>query len=394
MVKDKQLYDLLGVNTDAGENEVKKAYRKAALKYHPDKPTGDTEKFKQISEAFDILTDSEKRKLYDNYGLEAARRGGLAPEDMQEEGGSGGGGFPGGFPGAGGGGGAGGTPFSFTSGGGGGPGGRTFRFSTNSGGGPPGGGFTPFSTNDAFNIFRNFTESGGLDEDDDLFSMFGGGGMRGGPRAAGGGGNGPRGGGRSGFFGAGGGMPGGMGGSPSPPPQSAPKQSIELKLPVSLEDLATGTTKKMKIKRKGSAGQEEKVLNISVKPGWKAGTKITFANEGDVQPDGSFQDVVFKIEEKPHETFTRNGNDLEQTLTLTLKEALLGYSKIVSTIDGRKIKIESVRPSSPGQEVRYPSHGMPLSKQPGQKGDLVIKIAVKFPATLTQEQKTAIEQAF
>lgn len=141
MVKDKQLYDLLGVATDANENEIKKAYRKAALKYHPDKPTGDTEKFKQISEAFDILSNSEKRQLYDNYGLEAARRGGLAPEDMQSGGGApgggGAGGFPGGFPGGFGGAagqGGGGTPFTFASGA---PGGKTFRFSTSGG---PGGG--------------------------------------------------------------------------------------------------------------------------------------------------------------------------------------------------------------------------------------------------------------
>lgn len=383
MVKDKQLYDLLGVATDANENEIKKAYRKAALKYHPDKPTGDTEKFKQISEAFDILSNSEKRQLYDNYGLEAARRGGLAPEDMQGEGGpgagGGAGGFPGGFPGFGvggqGQGQGGGTPFTFASGG---PGGKTFRFTTSGG---PGGGFTPFSTNDAFNIFRNFTESGGLDEDDDLFSMFGG--MRGGPR------------GRSAAAGNGGFSFGGpsMGQSPSPPPQQQ-KQAYQITLPVSLEDLAGGATKKMKIKRRGTAGQEEKILTINLKPGWKAGTKITYANEGDVQPDGSFQDVVFVIEEKPHETFKRNGNDLEQTVTLSLKEALCGYSKIVNTIDGKRIKIESSRPTSPGQEVRYPSHGMPISKQPGKRGDLVIKIQVQFPATLTPQQKQAIQQNF
>lgn len=386
MVKDKQLYDLLGVATDANENEIKKAYRKAALKYHPDKPTGDTEKFKQISEAFDILSNSEKRQLYDNYGLEAARRGGLAPEDMQSGGGApgggGAGGFPGGFPGGFGGAagqGGGGTPFTFASGA---PGGKTFRFSTSGG---PGGGFTPFSTNDAFNIFRNFTESGGLDEDDDLFSMFGG--MRGGPRGR------PAGNGTAGFnFGGPGGM-GGMGQSPSPPPPQQ-KQAYQITLPVSLEDLASGATKKMKIKRRGTAGQEEKILTINLKPGWKAGTKITFANEGDVQPDGSFQDVVFVVEEKPHETFKRNGNELEQTLTLSLKEALCGYSKVVNTIDGKRIKIESSRPTSPGQEVRYPSHGMPISKQPGKRGDLVIKVQVQFPATLTPQQKQAIEQNF
>lgn len=370
MVKDKKLYDLLGVSTDASEPEIKKAYRKAALKFHPDKPTGDTEKFKEISEAFDILSNSEKRQLYDQFGLEAARRGGVMPEEAAGGGAGGGaGGFPGGFA-------NGGNPFSFASGGPGG-GGKTFHFST---GGPGGGGFQQFTTDDAFNIFRNFQTSGGFEDDDPIFSLFGGGGRRGG--------------------GMGGGMPGGMpgmgggmfGSRSASPPQKPP--AAEIKVPVSLEDLATGTTKKLKIKRRGPAGQEEKIINLDIKPGWKAGTKITFANEGDMQPDGTSQDVVFVIDEKPNSTYTRNGNDLEMSLDLTLKEALTGFSKIVPTIDGKKIKIQSARPTQPGSSVSYPGHGMPISKQPGQKGNLKVNFKVHFPSELTAQQKQAVESAF
>ncbi|KAM9887660.1 hypothetical protein OXX79_013464, partial [Metschnikowia pulcherrima] len=105
MVKETKLYDLLGVSPSAGETEIKKAYRKAALKYHPDKPTGDTEKFKEISEAFDILSNEDKRQVYDDYGIEAAR--GNAPAGGNPFAGAGGGG--GGAPG-------GGTHFSFGAG--------------------------------------------------------------------------------------------------------------------------------------------------------------------------------------------------------------------------------------------------------------------------------------
>lgn len=66
MVKETKLYDLLGVSPSANEQELKKGYRKAALKYHPDKPTGDTEKFKEISEAFEILNDPQKGKYMIN----------------------------------------------------------------------------------------------------------------------------------------------------------------------------------------------------------------------------------------------------------------------------------------------------------------------------------------
>lgn len=360
MVKDKKLYDLLGVATDASEPELKKAYRKMALKFHPDKPTGNTEKFKEISEAYDILSDKDKRQLYDHYGLEAARRGGPMP-DPETAGAGAGASFPGGFPG--GAGGAGGFP------------GGTFHFSTGGGGNP----FHAFSTDDAFNIFSQFTQSEGLGSDDD--DMFGS--RRGSPFSS---------------FGMGGGTRFARGGagprqSPSPPPRE--KSTVTVKLPLSLEDLYSGVEKKMKIRRRNARGvSEEKILTIAVKPGWKAGTKITYPNEGDVKPDGSTQDVVFVVEEKPHARFRRKDNDLEMELKLGFKEALCGFSKIVETIDGKKLKIENINPISPGHVIKYPGFGMPISKQPGTKGDLLITIKVEFPTKLTESQKKAIETAF
>ncbi|KAG7666314.1 SIS1 [[Candida] subhashii] len=343
MVKETKLYDLLGVSPTASEQEIKKAYRKSALKYHPDKPTGDTEKFKEISEAFDILSNEDKRQVYDDYGLEAAR--GNAPA-----------GGAGGFSGFGGGG---------------------------------GGGFHPggFSQADAFNIF---SQMGGFGMGDDGFTFsssgFGGGSPFGG---FGGGGSG-FGGGSSGF--RSGGMPGGFGGGRSQPEPDV----VTMPLAVTLEDLYKGATKKMKINRKDPNGSKgSSILTVNIKPGWKAGTKINFTNEGDWQPEcGCRQTIQFVIEEKAHSTFKRDGNNLHMNLHLTFKESLCGFEKDVMTIDGRRIPMSRSQPVQPNTTTTYPGLGMPISKSPGQRGDLIITFKVDYPVSLTPEQKQAILHYF
>ncbi|CAH6719978.1 protein Sis1p [[Candida] jaroonii] len=334
MVRETKLYDLLGVSPSASDTEIKKAYRKQALKYHPDKPTGDTEKFKEISEAFDILSNGDKRQVYDDYGLEAAR--GNAPA-----GGSGFGGM----------GGQGGNPF---------------------GGGFHSGGF---SQNDAFNIF---SQMGGFGMDDGGFgggSPFGGmGGMPGGM----------------------GGMPGGFGGGMGGGRKRPEPDTVTMPLAVSLEDLFTGATKKLKINRKNQNGiRESKVLEVGVRPGWKAGTKITFKNEGDWQSEcQARQTIQFVLEEKPHPVFTRDGNDLKVTIPLSFKESLCGFDKEIQTIDGRRIPLSRSSPIQPTSVNTYPGLGMPISKTPSQRGDFHIAYKVDFPHSLTMEQKQMINQYF
>lgn len=334
MVRETKLYDLLGVSPSASETEIKKAYRKTALKYHPDKPTGDTEKFKEISEAFDILSNSDKRQIYDDYGLEAAR--GNAPA-----------------------GGAGGNPF------GGAPGGHSFNFGGN--------GAHGFSQADAFNIF---SQMGGFGMDDGGFSF--------------GGGSGGFGGGSGGF---GGGMPGGFGQRATRRPEP---DTVSMPLAVGLEDLFAGATKKMKLNRKGADGSKEsKILEVKIKPGWKAGTKINFANEGDYQTEcQARQTVQFVIEERPHAIFKRDGNDLIATVRLSFKESLLGFDHEITTLSGRKINISRSTPVQPTSTNRYPGLGMPISKEPGRFGDLIVNYKIDFPVHLTPQQKEAIKTAF
>lgn len=72
----KDYYAVLGISRSASDAEIKKAYRKMAAKYHPDKPTGDEAKFKEISEAYETLSDAEKRSMYDQFGADYDQRGG------------------------------------------------------------------------------------------------------------------------------------------------------------------------------------------------------------------------------------------------------------------------------------------------------------------------------
>ncbi|KAI5281541.1 hypothetical protein KEM52_003892 [Ascosphaera acerosa] len=155
MVAETKLYDVLSISPSASADEIKRAYKKAALKHHPDKNKNDpkaAEIFKEVSQAYEILSDPEKRKLYDQYGLDFILKGGHPAPDGADMPGGGGAGFA-----------AGGMPGGF--GGFGMPGGTTFTFS--SAGGAPGGG-GGFQFHDANDTFRNFAHE---TNDPDLFSV-------------------------------------------------------------------------------------------------------------------------------------------------------------------------------------------------------------------------------
>src|SRR5579864_2331496 len=113
----KDYYEILGVKKSASADEIRKAFRKLARKYHPDVNPGDKsaeEKFKSLSEANDVLSDPKKRKIYDQVGFYSDNIDPATAEAYARAGNSGGGGFPGGFPGGqGGAGGAQGAPFDF-----------------------------------------------------------------------------------------------------------------------------------------------------------------------------------------------------------------------------------------------------------------------------------------
>ncbi len=200
-------------------------------------------------------------------------------------------------------------------------------------------------------------------------------------------------------------MPGGMdaGGArytqtQSQPPPKSDAPEIKRPLKLSLEDIYGGTTKRLKVSRRRVDGSsEEKVLEITVQPGWKEGTKIRFARAGNENPDGSSPDLVFIVEDKPHARFSRSGNDLIARVEVPLVEALTnesGSKKQLEHLDGRKLQVQ-IPPGvvKPGRETRIAGEGMPTrGKGASGKGDLLVRWDVKFPDRLTQAQKEGVRR--
>ncbi|GAB4854176.1 hypothetical protein Ancab_022761 [Ancistrocladus abbreviatus] len=318
------------MDTGGGEQEcdrgddLKKAYRKLAMKWHPDKNPNDKKeaeaKFKQIAEAYEVLSDPEKREIYDQHGEDGLK-------DMPPPG-------------------SGGSPFNS---------GRR--------------GFNPRSAEDIFAEFFGTSPFG-----------FG-------PQSRG----------RSMRFSDAGSSFGGYnGGDPVLPKKPPPIENI---LPCTLEELYSGSTRKMKISRtvldaNGKLEPDTEILTIEVKPGWKKGTKITFLNKGNEQLNQLPADVVFVIDEKEHDVYKRDGNDLILNHTVTLAEALEGTTVNITTLDGRNLSIPVTEIISPGYELVVAEEGMPITKEPGHRGDLKIKFDIKFPTKLTSEQKVALKRAF
>lgn len=187
-----------------------------------------------------------------------------------------------------------------------------------------------------------------------------------------------------------------------PPPRQTPFESpseISRPLKVSLEDLYAGSTKHLKVGRKLlSGGTEEKVLEIQIHPGWKSGTKVRFPKAGNEQPPhGEAQDLVFVVEEKPHERFTREGNDLVTQEKISLVDALTnaGGSRTIQALDGKRVTV--ALPSGvvkSGSQSRVSGQGMPVRKdgQVKSKGDLIVRWDVTFPERLTSAQKEGIKK--
>ena len=346
----KDYYNVLGISRDASEADIKKAYRKQALKYHPDKnQSPDAEsKFKDIAEAYEVLSDPKKKSIYDQFGEE-----GLKGQPTS------------GFS-------SGGTYAGFTD--------PYEIFQSFFGGTDPFGGASGFKvfnmSNPKKGSGRVYMSSNGpfTDGMEDMdyesfggmpFAGMGAGGLGGFPGPS------------SGFRGA--------GNKRKDPP-------IERDLNVSLQELYHGCVKKLRITRQilnpdGTSSPHDKVLTVTVKPGWKEGTKITFPEEGDQFPGRIPADIVFIIKQKPDPVFRRDGNNLHYTVSISLREALCGITLHIPTLDGQVIQYPVKNIVNPKTEIKLENHGMPNSKLPSTRGNLIVDFDIIFPTNLASINK-------
>ncbi|PJM78415.1 DnaJ C-terminal domain-containing protein [Bifidobacterium scaligerum] len=291
----KDFYKVLGVSKDASDDEIKKAYRKLARKYHPDvnKTKEAEEKFKDISEAYDVLSKKEDRQKYDairQFGMGGARFAG----------GSGSGGFDA-------------SGFSdifgsmFGAGSGMGGNGSRIRFSTSGGNGGP-------------NI-------------NDIFSMFGGAGGQAGAQYGGGYGN-----------------PGGSYGyEEAPRPERGEDRNSKISL--TLRQAVKGATVSLSV--------DGKKFKAHVPAGVKDGQKIKLSGKGKPGVNGGASgDLYLHVTVKDDSTFSMRGHDLVMDLPVTVGEAVAGGKVEAKDIDGNPVTFKVPAGSSSGAEIKLSGLGV------------------------------------
>jgi curved DNA-binding protein len=293
-------YKILGVQKTASGKEIKKAYRKLAMKYHPDHTKGDKgaeEKFKKISEAYAVLSDKEKRKEYDTFGSEGFRQR-FSQEDI----------------------------------------------------------FRGFDFGD---IFREFGFGGGD------FSRGGGGGRR---------------------YSFGAGSPFNFSGAQQP--GQAKGSDLVYELPLTLREVATGTSKVITFQHQGRSEN----LTVKIPKGMIAGKKLRLAGKGNPSPyGGPAGNLYIKSKVLDDQVFSSEKYDLYINRELKLTEALLGTTVSVPTIDDKQLSLKIPPGTKPGTKMRLSGHGLPDMKD-NKKGDLYVRLQLKIPQNLNEEQKKIVDK--
>ncbi|XP_026478027.1 dnaJ homolog subfamily A member 1-like isoform X2 [Ctenocephalides felis] len=347
MVKETTYYDVLGVKPGCTPEDLKKAYRKLALKYHPDKNPNEGERFKLISQAYEVLSDPAKKSIYDQGGEQALK-----------EGGTGGGGFS--------------SPmdlFDMFFGGGfsGGRGGRRERR------GKDVIHQLPVSLEE---LYKGAVRKLALQKSVICDKCEGRGGKKGAVEQC----------------------PTCRGTGMQVQIQQLGPGMIQQIQSVCSECRGSGERINPKDRCKQCQGRkttrERKILEVHVDKGMTDGQKIVFAGEGDQEPELEPGDIVIVLDEKDHPTFKRSGSDLILRMNIQLVEALCGFQKVVKTLDDRDLVMTCL----PGEVIKHGdvkcvlNEGMPQYKNPFEKGRLIVQFLVTFPNVIPPEMVAALER--
>ena len=350
----RDFYDVLGVSRSANADELKKAYRSLAKKYHPDQNQGDKEaeqRFKELNEAYDVLKDEQSRAAYDQFG-HAAFEGGM--------------------------------------------------------GGPRGGGqggFGGASMSDIFDdLFGEFM-GGGRGRGRGR----GNGQMRGhdlrynmeitleeafeGKKAQ------VR-------------VPGsvaceachGSGAAPGSSPVTCPTCHGDGKVRASQGFFTVERTcptchgrgqtidKPCTVCHGAGRVEKERTLSVNIPAGVEDGTRIRLAGEGEAgMRGGPSGDLYIFLSVKPHEFFQRDGSDLYCKVPISMTTAALGGAFEVTTLDGTQTRVKVTEGTQNGRQFRLKGKGMPVLRQ-ANMGDLYIQVAVETPQNLSKRQRELLEE--
>ncbi|OXU30508.1 hypothetical protein TSAR_011545 [Trichomalopsis sarcophagae] len=344
MVKETTFYDILGVKPGCSQEDLKKAYRKLALKYHPDKNPNEGERFKQISQAYEVLSNPEKKKIYDQGGEQALKEGGM-----------GGGGFS--------------SPMDMFE--------MIFGMRGNDSRRRRKGQDVIHQLSVSLEeLYKGAVRKLALQKNVICDKCEG------------------------------------IGGKKDAVEKCSTCQGTGYQ--VQIQQLAPGMVQQFRSQCGDCRGQGErirpkdrckqcngkktirdrKILEVFVDKGMVDGQKIVFTDEGDQEPDREPGDIVILLDEKQHDVFRRSGNDLIMRMNLELVEALCGFQKVIQTLDQRDLVVTSL----PGQVVKHgdlkciPGEGMPVWKDPFNKGRLIIQFVVNFPASIDPTIIPTLEQ--
>jgi len=311
-----------------------------AMKYHPDKNPDDpaaAEKFKDVGEAYEVLSNEEKRQTYDKYGKEALKEGGsgASPHDIFEH-----------FFGGGG--------FSSFFGGGGGRGGKR-----------KGEDIVHELQVTLEDLYRGKTAKLSITRNILCGTCDG----------------------KGAKAGASGGECKACNGRGVRIITRQIGPMIQQMQTVCNECSGKGETIKEEDKCKNCKGKkvvkEKKILEVLIEKGIRHGQKIVFANQADEAPGMEPGDIIFVVVEKKHDVFKHNGNDLLIELDIPLIDALTGFQTYIKHLDDRMLHIKTEKGDiiKPGDLRIIPGEGMPHHKRPFEKGNLYLSFKIIFPET-------------